>query len=114
MPDDLTAWAVFIIALAAYRLTRFLVFDSLFGFNLASRSRMSGRLDRWAYTTDGKDRTYWRGKLADLLVCPYCTGFWVTIGVWASWFYGPTWLRVIVVLFAIAGVQAFLNHLDQR
>lgn len=117
----LTPYEFFIVAGAAYRLTRFVVFDSLAGFNLESGSAMSRRLDVWAWTADGKERPgfggWLRDKVGNLLVCPYCVGFHV------SWLLLCFWVRVWpwdlgtlgwVTAFAVAGAQSMLNVIDRR
>lgn len=113
----LDLWPFVLVALAAYRVTRFFVFDSLMGFNLESRSKMSRWLDVRSYNSDGSDRDdrswLWL-KTVDLLVCPFCLGFWITFGIWAAVYYGPSWVLVPVAVFALAGVQTLLNATERK
>lgn len=100
--------------LVAWRITWFLVFDSLMGFNLESTSAMSRRLDTFAYKADNNDRSFWRGKLGDLLTCPFCLGFWVS-GVTAyviaqTWPWDAGWNGCLTWV-AVAGGQAALVSL---
>lgn len=53
-----------ILVFAAYRITRFLVNDSLFGFGPASESRFSVKIDRFAYF-DGTDEEVINGERID-------------------------------------------------
>lgn len=104
-----------VLILAAYRITRFLVRDSLIGFGPDSGSAMSVRVDRFAYDGDGNDRSFWRGKVGDLLTCVWCLGFWVSaivyvayavaVGEWA----GTPLVAHGVAVFAVAGGQGFIS-----
>lgn len=108
-----------VLALAAYRLTQFFVFDTLFGGHPQSGSKFSVALDRFAYTPEGEDRSWLRGKIGDLLSCPWCLGFWMSAMVYVGfvsathrWGDVPIVVHVISV-FAVAGAQGWLNsHTD--
>lgn len=122
---DATTYAILIFA--AYRITRFFVEDSLLGFGPNSESRMSVRVDRFAYfdetdedvqngeRVDGEGRTWLREKVGDLLTCTYCLGFWISAAVYLSFVLATdSWdLAEPVVhgisVFAVAGGQGFLN-----
>lgn len=113
MNYDFLTYAVLI--LAAYRITRFFVHDSLMGFGSDSDSRISVRLDRFAYAEDGSGRSWWREYLGDLLTCTWCLGFWISLAVYAAFAAAtstyedvPFAIHVINV-FAIAGGQGYLN-----
>jgi len=110
----LEPWQFIIVALCAYRLTRFFVFDSMLGANLESHSKFSQWLDVFAYNADGTDKSWVRGKFADLLVCPYCLGFWLSLGGWAAWTWGPSWVPYVVTAWAVAGAQSMLNITERK
>lgn len=101
-----------LLTFAAYRMTRFLVFDQLMGFSLDSNSKLSRRLDVFCYRSDGADRSWLRGKLGDLLTCPYCLGFHVVwigycimVAAW-PWAIGlQGWLEI----WAVAGAALLLH-----
>jgi hypothetical protein len=111
----MTALQLLVVALASYRVTRFLVRDSLIGFGPDSGSRMSMRLDRFAYTPEGEDRSYLRGKVGDLLTCVWCLGFWVSavtytvaavaLGAWGD----QPFAWHTVAIFGVAGAQGYLS-----
>jgi hypothetical protein len=110
-------WLFVLLALIAYRVTRFLVDDSAIGGNYASGSEVGELIHRWARDRDGNDRVWWRGRLADLAGCTYCLGFWVSLTVvclrlWAwPWQLGADgWTTAI----ALAGAQALLNAIDHK
>ena len=65
-----------LMSLAIYRVTRFIVADSLIA---EPRARVLHALAR-----NSSRRSPWGpldGKLHDLLACPYCVSVWVTLGV---------------------------------
>jgi len=122
-----------VLALAAYRLTRFFVFDSLLGFGIVDGRFASGvaeRIDKFAYTQDeiddqgkiitagGTNRSFVRGKIGDLLTCTFCLGFWISLAVYFIYL-GATvgmtgieatpWAVHGITVFGIAGAQAYIN-----
>lgn len=104
------AYAVLI--LATYRITRFFVRDSLIGFSLESESRMSQRVDEFAYAPDGGNRSWWRGKVGDLLTCVWCLGFhvaWVTLCLWLRVWPWELGVAGWIDAFAIAGGAGFIS-----
>lgn len=119
MPID---WFVFtILCLAAFRITRFFLFDSLMGMGLNGKefaSPLAEKVDKFGYDRDGNNRSLIRGKIADLLSCPWCLGFWISAACYFSWL-GVTigWAGITsyplvvhgVIVFAIAGVQSYMN-----
>ena len=120
------------LSFAAYRLTQFFVFDSLIGFSPESGSSMSSKVDRFAYYPDldsehrrdddgppGADRSFLRGKIGDLLTCPWCLGFWISVACYLGFFIStgawPEYPLAVhfIAAFAVAGGQGFLNaHTD--
>lgn len=115
-----------LLAGAAYRLTHVLTgTDSLLE---GSHRRLLG----WAYEVDDcgnpllddcRDQIrrpgvgLLRSKTVDLLTCPFCTGFWVGVGllcVWTTlWPWELGWHGWIIAL-AIAAVQSFATAIDGR
>ena len=115
MPVD--PWVFILLALCAFRITRFLVDDSLIGGSPQSGSQVGLDLDRWARDRDGNDRTWFRGRISDLAACTYCLGAhvsWVLLCLWLwtwPWQLGREgWLLAV----ALMGAQALLNALDHR
>ncbi len=104
--------AYVVLIFATYRITRFFVRDSLIGFSLESESRMSQRVDEFAYTPDGGNRSWWRGKVGDLLTCVWCLGFhvaWVTLCLWLQVWPWDLGVAGWIDAFAIAGGAGFLS-----
>lgn len=115
-------WLPFVVlCLAAFRITRFFLYDSLMGMGLVGKefaSPLAERVDRFAYDREGNNRSLLRGKLGDLLTCPWCLGFWISAACYFSWL-GATvgWDGITatplpvhgITVFAIAGVQGYIN-----
>lgn len=112
-PDQIDFLWLVILALAAYRVTRFVVLDTLLGeYPSPEHVRGTGLrkvLDKWAYDEDGNDRSLIRGYLAKLLTCPFCFGVWASAGCVALWWSEWTWARWGLLGAAVAGGQALLN-----
>jgi len=111
-------FGVAILALAAYRITRLIVDDTILGKppksdnagNLLDEGTGYRRwLDGWAYKADGSNRGALRGWLGDLLTCSFCTGVWVTAGCLALWVNGGDVGQWFLIGAAIAGGQAFIG-----
>jgi len=104
-----------LLVLAAYRITRFFVSDSLIGFAADSGSGTSVAIDRFAYDSEGGDRSWVRGKIGDLLTCSWCLGFWISAACYLAWSAGTDELGtapgsvVVLSIFAVAGGQGFFS-----
>lgn len=99
-----------VLAFASYRITRFLVIDSLldgsrnkFHLFLVNRARKEGRL-----------HVMW-DKIYDLTSCSWCAGFWITLAIYTVYVWNEPWdfSRFDVInIFAIAGIQGILHALE--
>lgn len=115
MPAD--PYVFILLALVAYRITRFVSDDSLVGLNVASESEISDILYRWGKTADGDDRVWWRGRIVDWGTCTYCCGAWFSLALACLWFWVWPWQlgrEGWLIAGALAGAQALLNALDHR
>lgn len=109
-----TILMMLVLGLASYRITRFLVTDTLMGMGPDSGSWLSTKVDAFAYNPDGSNRSWWRGKIGDLVTCLYCLGWWVSCAVLALWTWSFPWTsndpqQWILLAFAISGIQAFIG-----
>ncbi len=112
--EDLGWAGAITVVLAAFRITRFFIYDSMVGANIESGSKFSQWLDGWAYTADGeRDRTWFRGKVAGLLVCPWCLGFWISLGTVAWWAEWPE-ARWVLVPWAVSAVVGMMATWERR
>ncbi len=80
--EDLT-----LLALASFRLTHLVVFD----------------------TITAPVRSALRRPLGPLITCFWCSGFWVSLALFLGYIYLPVVFRPVVVVFAIAGGQSFVE-----
>ena len=106
-------WPFLLVALAAFRFTRFFVYDKMLGASPQSGSNFSVWLDVFAYTTEGANRSWLRGKLGDLLTCPWCLGFWITGLTMLAWLSGVLAAQMVIQVFALAGAAALLQTFDR-
>jgi len=125
---------IIVLGLASYRLTRFFVWDSLIG--MGSKEEVDPDTNRivdvpvtpwgekvyaFGYHAEdgdgfhrGDDRSFLRGKIGDLLGCPWCLGFHISWMVYALWTWSLPWQvespqAWVLMTFAIAGVQGFVG-----
>ena len=105
------------MALASARVTRFVLWDSLAGLAPDSGTRLSKRLDRFAFDEHGLDRSWWRGKVGVGLTCSWCLGGWVSLAVVCVWGWVWPWQLGrfgVVAWLAVWCVQGVLSALDHR
>lgn len=111
-----------ILSWVAYRLTRFFISDSLVGTadpdnengNENPTSPVAVWVDRFGYDDEGHDRSFIRGKLADLATCQFCLGFHVSWIVLALFTWSLPWTTSdpqawVLYAFGVAGLQAFIG-----
>jgi hypothetical protein len=90
---------VVVIALAAQRLARAISTDEI-------TAPLRDRLDTWAASAKrGRATGVVAGRLADLVRCPVCTGWWTSLAMSASWPGGSRLRRGV----AVAGAQVLLT-----
>lgn len=114
-----------VVALATYRAVRIFTDDSI-------SHTWRAVLYRWAWC-DPADPDYPRARplldehnnalpisrgpvrvyLNDFATCPYCLGVWAAAVCYWLWRADVEWLRVLLVVLAIAGVQTFLQLRDE-
>jgi hypothetical protein len=97
-------------ALAAYRLTRLVVKDS-FPLLRRTRDRITKRyqLDTndLEVDTDGTVHNHW---VVELLDCPWCAGFWVSLGVLAARRSAPVLWRPVAEALAVSAVVGLIGQ----
>ena len=97
------------MALAAYRITRLIVIDSILDeardwfFRKLDFKKLKGSNN--AYVS----RHFLLQKLSYLLQCTWCTGVWVSFGVYLLWDHG---IQVPIYIAAIAGAQGMIHALE--
>ena len=94
MPMYISPWDMFILALAAFRMTRLVVYDSI----------MMWFRDLVA---DAQPRTF-LGTIKTLVNCSWCTGLWFALVISVVFFAWPQWWFFIFVL-ALGGMASFIQ-----
>lgn len=106
----LNALTYVILSVAAYRITRFFLFDSLIGH---SRQKYYVFLGNQSMDFSGsKFKRFLAHKLLELSSCSWCLGVWVSAGLY--WLYTWTapqyWGRMgYITVAAIAGFQGMIH-----
>jgi hypothetical protein len=105
-------WLVLLATAAAYRATRLVTTDKI---TEPLFERLRWALERrWHAKHDGGSDTDWNSKLAYLLSCPWCLGFWVS-GVFTvilSMAYGLDY--PILTWFAVSTGIGLLARIDSE
>jgi len=103
-------WETLLLALAAYRVTRLIGWDTL-----------TERLRNWVLVKqvigqvegrDGETRRVLVARsslLAKLINCPWCLGWWVAVAWWAAWLVWPAGSLVVATPFAIAAIVGLIS-----
>jgi len=105
-----------LLALAAFRLTRLLVYDQITAFIRRPFHREVEETE-----PDGSVVTYieikgkgLRSWIGELLSCYWCTGIWCAaflIGIWYLW---PTVAEIGIIIFAIAGTAGLIETITGK
>lgn len=105
-------WLVLLATLAAYRITRLVTKDTI-AEPVTERVRwwFERRWQRKHGPGSGED---WNSKLAYLLSCPWCLGFWVSgvTAVLLSLAYGLDY--PVITWLAMSTVIGFLGRIDSE
>nr|WP_239588135.1 DUF1360 domain-containing protein [Gracilibacillus alcaliphilus] len=109
----LTWLTFFLLALAAFRLTRLIVYDKITGFIRAPFFEVE---EKWL--TDGtvEETVTFKGSglkrwVGELLRCHWCTGIWTSTLLYLGFQLAPFVFTPIVIILAIAGVAAIIEVL---
>ena len=104
-------WLVVLLALACYRVTRLVTTDKI---TEPIFDRLRFGLERRWYAKHGPvgSDTHFNSKLAFMLSCPWCLGFWVSGAgtLLVSLAYGLDY--PIITSFAMSTVIGFLGRFD--
>lgn len=100
-------WVAVILTLGTFRLWRIIAADTL-PILVKWRDRL---LDLEFENREG-EKIYDRPLLAEWLECPYCSGAWVSAGVYLLWLWTPDVLYVATPLAISAAVGIIRTRLD--
>ena len=106
-------WVALWLALAAFRLTRFVGWDD-FPPVAVVRGWLGGENDvRQGVELYGNGVFYRRPTLTKFLHCAWCAGFWVTASVYILWLWFPRATLYGLAPFALSAVVGLIaKHLD--
>lgn len=123
--DNLTFIQLIILAIGSYSITRLIVTDDFPLFRIprkwikdrfppddyAMEVRPPSRV-KWRRTSNGVyvvEEGHWIGEL---ISCPWCAGWWVSLAVWVSFLFLPTLTLGLLVPFALrALVGGYANRI---
>lgn len=94
-----------VLALASFRLTRFLVIDTL---TEGPRNKFHSFLVNKIQKENKFFHLLWN-KIYELTSCTWCAGFWVTAALYAAMKNGNQYVLYAIDIFAIAGAQGLLH-----
>lgn len=104
-----------LFGLAVFRLTRLIVFDTI-----TEPFRRPFFDEEEEVDAEGKIETYYvpkktplKGFIGQLLSCYWCTGVWVSVGLYLCYWLFPSIGAVVVFILAIAGLGALIEALLQ-
>ena len=107
-----------LLGLAAYRLTRLVVVDTIlgdWGDDEDYGTGLRGLVDRVLLrrTDHGRGLLEPRNRLcawaSELLACTWCAGVWVSAAVVVAWYHGGAVVEWVVAISAVAAIQGYLN-----
>ena len=91
--DDIKIRDIALMTLATYRLTRLLVFDSIFKI---FRDFIKSRARYLVFYV-----------VREIITCPWCAGVWAALII-VSIYYLVPFGQILIILFAISGVASFI------
>ncbi|WP_010283315.1 DUF1360 domain-containing protein [Bacillus timonensis] len=113
---DISWFEFFLFALATFRLTRLLVYDTITAFirspfhEVVEEVLPDGTIEEYL-KIKGKGLRKWIGEL---LSCYWCTGIWCSIFLFSCYFFLPRLTEPLVVVLAIAGCAAIIETIIHK
>lgn len=92
-------YGLILLGLASFRTWRLLALDDI----LDRPRRRLLRLGNWKADGDIIPPTYLKG-VGDFLICPWCSGAWVSLAWWGAYEWSSHWSLVIAVPWAISSL----------
>ena len=116
MAADFSLAAVLLMGLAAFRLTRLIVFDKITEFirapffNEIEQENEQG--EKEIYLVPKSDGL--RGWIGELLSCYWCTGIWVSLFIGGLHYFGTQTGEFLIVILAVAAIASFIETVTLR
>lgn len=105
-----TPWVAVVLALGTFRIVRLVGWDD-WPYAVRLRHWLGGRNERnqgekviW----NDERGTYTRPVLMKFLVCPWCVGFWISVGVYVAWKFEPTATLYVLAPFALSAAVGLI------
>ncbi|MDC3417105.1 DUF1360 domain-containing protein [Aquibacillus salsiterrae] len=107
----MTGFEFIVLALATFRLTHLIVFDTITGFLRAPFIEVEeevwedGIVDEIVHVKGKGVRRF----IGELISCYWCTGVWSAIIVYISYYFIPTIAYPIIIILALAAVSSIIH-----
>lgn len=110
-PQSVPLFDAVLMALAAFRITRLVVYDKIFRwFRELFMAKRSVEKDGADWIELKPHPRGLRRTIHDLLRCPWCVGFWSSLAVVFAYLVFP-WAYLIMLFLAVAGVSTLIQLL---
>ncbi|KGX87705.1 DUF1360 domain-containing protein [Pontibacillus litoralis] len=107
---DITWLELIVFILASYRLTNLFIYDSIMEWMRRPFHQEIEEEHEVVLVPKGKGI---QAFIGELLLCHWCTGFWVSAGVLLSYLIFPS-IYLLWILFAISGATSLFMHVFPR
>lgn len=97
-------WIALLLAAASFRIWRLLSEDTI----LDTPRRWVVNLPK-NWEEGMQIPPNYRDKLAELINCPWCLGFWVSLVMWGLWQIDEHWVEVFATPFAISAAVGIIR-----
>ncbi|WP_066187645.1 MULTISPECIES: DUF1360 domain-containing protein [Gracilibacillus] len=107
----ITWLSLLILSLAAFRLTRLIVYDKITGFIRAPFFEVE---EKWLDDGTVEETVTFKGRglkrwIGELLRCHWCTGIWTSSFLCLGFYAAPSIFTPIMLILAVAGAAAIVE-----
>lgn len=102
-------WSLLLLTAATFRIYRLIAEDTI----LDGPRKHLLNLVGWDPDVDDTPPEGYREKIGLFITCPWCLGFWLSLGFWTAWWYEPHWTLVVCVPLTISSLVGLVAKLDQ-
>ena len=113
-PDYVSPWDAILMAFAAFRVTRLVVYDKItrwFRELFVKKEVFERDGQEWVRLTPYQNGLF--ATLSDLLGCPWCIGFWSALIIAFVYFVYP-WSWFVIFFLALAGAGSLLQLMANK
>lgn len=98
-------WEALVLALAIYRATRIIGWDSITNWPRMRLTHLPER-EGEVYVGPGHDKP--RYKLHEFVKCPFCTGWWLSIATMIAYWAWPDATLAVAAVFALSAAAGLI------